>query len=579
MPTPVTTPGESSHAESGFVHSLDESFQDTLVPGALIVGFAYVVIGSIHAFVAPGLSPILGPIELATGLATLSLFFVVRNRRVEPGTARIIGALIVAPVLLNNALYLNLHPAAGHAFGLYILIVGIGMIPFTARWFASITGLALASFTLAALRSADPLEAWIEPSVTILAIAALGTAMHAWRFRYAQRMDSLQVEAARAHERRLRMETHHHEMTERANDMITELDARGTIIYANPAHEVVLGYKPEELIGRAGWRFVIGEDASLSDVLHGPPHRRVITVLHADGTERSLECNIRPFERHSGERRLVVTTRDVTERVASERALRADHDELESLVAERTDALQSTLHELQRSARLASMGTLAAGIAHQINNPIGSIQMSAELGLIASDDADGSKQMKEALENNLEQAKRCGQIVTSMLQFARNEPTTRSRQDLAAIVLRVCSQTERYARTRLAVIDTAGVDGPLPVVVSTIEIEQALLNIVRNATESATHSVHVRIEARAEDGFACVSVRDDGVGMAEAEVEHAFDPFFTTRLNRGGTGLGLSVAHGVVTDHSGTLSIESQAGVGTAVHIRLPLNLADVPID
>jgi len=558
-------------ADHGFVRSLDESFQDTLAPGSLIVGAAYILIGIIHYNAPVEGHPLLGQVEFTLGLATLGLHLFCRGRRFSVTASRVIGAAVVAPVLFNNGLYLNLYPEPRHAFGFYILLVGIGMIPFTGRWFASLAGVTLSLWGLSVLRSTAPLTAYAEPGVTILAMAALGTALHVWRFRYAERMDHLRENALRADEERSRIALRYRDMTENANDMITELDAEGNVLYANPAHEVILGFKPDFLIGRSCRGFFLTDDDDLAEVFAGPPHKRVVVMPHAAGGERTIECSLRPFELPNGEKRLVITTRDVTERVASERALEEGRVVLEARLEERTVALDTSVRELQRAERLASMGTLAAGIAHQINNPVGSIQMSSELALISKNDEDANRIFEEALVNNLEQAKRCGQIVSSMLQFARNEPTVKSSQDLAQIVLRVCGQTESYAKKSLSIIDAEDVRGPLPVSVSAIEIEQALLNIVRNATESSAESVRVGIAARAEGDVAIVTITDDGDGMSPTEVEHAFDPFYTTRLNRGGTGLGLSVAHGVLTDHGGTLSIESDVGKGTTFTIRLPI--------
>jgi len=305
------------------------------------------------------------------------------------------------------------------------------------------------------------------------------------------------------------------------------------------------------------------------------PHMETVVMSRKDGVERVFECNIRPFALASGEKRLVVTSRDVTDRLAAERLREEGREELESLVEETSVALDVSMRELKQSQRLASIGTLASGIAHQINNPVGSIQMGAEYALL-SEGAENEREIwREALQNDVDQAQRCGQIVRSMLQFARNEPTAKSEIDLSVILKRVCDQTDGYARNQLATIDTTGIESPLNVFGSAIELEQALLNIVRNATESSSGPVRVEIRSTREQGFARVIVSDDGHGMDQQDVDRAFDPFFTTRLGRGGTGLGLSVAHGVITDHGGALSIESKKGVGTTMKISIPLLVLD----
>ena len=263
--------------------------------------------------------------------------------------------------------------------------------------------------------------------------------------------------------------------------------------------------------------------------------------------------------------------RDVTERVAVELEREESMEALELLVQERTEALQKTITELQHSQRLESMGTLAAGIAHQINNPIGSILMSSELALRSSGEPNELEEGRTALTNVVEQAKRCGRIVRSMLQFARNEPTAKIDEDLSVVLRRVCDQAGSYARSQLAKMDLSGIEGPLPILGSAIELEQALLNILRNASESSTGPVEVVVTATSMDGSARITIADDGAEMSDLDAQHVFDPFFTTRLGDGGTGLGLSVAHGVITDHQGVLSVESKVGAGTTMTISIPL--------
>ena len=228
--------------------------------------------------------------------------------------------------------------------------------------------------------------------------------------------------------------------------------------------------------------------------------------------------------------------------------------------------------ELQKARRLVAMGTMAAGIAHQINNPIGSIQMSSELALATpDDDIERDAVVRDALENAVAQSQRCGRIVSSLLQFARNEPTPKQSENLAGLVRRAAAATEPYAAGLGVDIDVAEVETPLPVHASAIELDQALLNVLRNACEATEDRGRVRISVVRSGRQATVTIEDDGRGMSDAEIDRALDPFFTTRLGHGGTGLGLSVTHSIVSDHGGLLSIESERGTGTSIRIAIPL--------
>ncbi len=482
---------------------------------------------------------------------------------VSVGVGESIGSAIFSTAVMASS-YVLLRPV-GRASTLWDRILAFSLPSLAAvSIFYAVTQL----FDILALAG---IHWWVLVSISIGILQ-----VSAFIARAAGRMESLRREADQSRHALDSVAERYREVTEQASDLISEIDDSGQVLYANPAHETILGLKPADLVGQPVSAILtdpieFNGDATFRKLFSGTPHLEVVRLKHRDGRERIVECNIRAFELASGERRFVVTSRDITERIAAERAMEEGREALESLVELRTAALQNSLQALEQSERLAAMGTLAAGIAHQINNPIGSIQMSSEFAL-GSEGFEGEREIwREALRNGVEQAKRCGRIVSSMLQFARNEPTAKSEEDLAAILHRICEQTDDYARNQLATLDTSGIEGPLPILGSAIELEQALLNIVRNAAESSSQPVRVEIRSTRADGFARITVSDDGGGMDQVEVDRAFDPFFTTRLGHGGTGLGLSVAHGVVTDHGGLLSIESEEGVGTKMTLSIPL--------
>lgn len=387
-------------------------------------------------------------------------------------------------------------------------------------------------------------------------------------FLSAQRED-----AAALHEQ---LAAHYRDIVENSTDLVVELDEAGTIVYANPAHQMVLGLDPAEIVGvdRSAIEISPSPNEIDEEAIEASPDRTMTFLAHHrdDGRPVTLECTFHRVHHASGEMRTVITSRDITARAAQERNREALNAHLEGLVESRTNELRESLRKLQEANRLASLGTMAAGIAHQINNPVGSIQMAAEFALATEDGSAGQREeWRRALENAVEQARRCGRIVSSMLQFARNEPTKRVEEDLSAIVRRTCDTTEAYARARRATIETEGLDKPLPIQGSAIELEQAFLNVVRNAVEASSRGQTIRVGTQRTSHHAIVRVEDRGRGMGPNEVDKVLDPFFTTRLEAGGTGLGLSVAHGVVTDHEGVLAIESTPHVGTTISVTLPL--------
>jgi signal transduction histidine kinase len=206
--------------------------------------------------------------------------------------------------------------------------------------------------------------------------------------------------------------------------------------------------------------------------------------------------------------------------------------------------------------------TLAAGIAHEISNPIGSILMAAEYARETMGRADWDRVVEDALENIVADATRCVEIVRAILQFARQDPSEKTPQDLNEVVGEGLQEYRRDRGEKAGAVEFLPDPEVAPVPLNPRNLKQALVNLVRNATQAGT-GVHVVVETHATaDGVALV-VRDDGCGMGEEELERIFEPFFTTRRVEGGTGLGLSLVRRVVEDHGGTIGVESRVGKGT----------------
>jgi PAS domain S-box-containing protein len=284
------------------------------------------------------------------------------------------------------------------------------------------------------------------------------------------------------------------------------------------------------------------------------------------------------------------THKDISELKRAHEELERAHSELEERVEQRTAALaeaNETLRlemvareeaeaALRRADRLASMGTLAAGIAHEINNPVGAILVAAEL---AEAEPTAPQRVRDSLRLIAREAKRCGQIVQSVLKFARQGTLEKHPCDLNATVRRALELVGSYARDRNVALDAALFpDLPL-VMISEPEVEQIVVNLVQNAIQAQASTV--RVTTAAGDGCVRLTVRDDGVGLDGVDLGRVFDPFYTTRASDGGTGLGLSIAHGLVEDHGGTIELSSLPTGGAIVVVELLLHAdqADVQPD
>jgi PAS domain S-box-containing protein len=386
-----------------------------------------------------------------------------------------------------------------------------------------------------------------------------------------------EIDQRKSAERALReSEERYRALAEHSCDLVSEVDERGRFLFASPNYREVLGYAPEELLDRDSFEGVHPEDRARTEVgfrrlvetgfTREPPFR----YRHADGTWRWLELAARMYRTQRGERRAVVSLRDVSKRVRAEEALAEHREHLEELVQQRTSELASSREQLVRSERMASVGTLAAGIAHQINNPVASILAAAQYALVCEEDSDAQQVWRRALLDCVEEAKRCAKIVRSILQFSRNEASEMWSEDLNDVVGRACDLTRTYAAEHSAQVVFEPVAEPCPARMSPIQIEQVVVNLIRNAIESRATGARVVVRTGLRGESACVDVSDDGRGMSEQDCKRIFDPFFTTRLEVGGTGLGLSVAQGIVLEHSGTIAVDSRVGQGTTVMVELP---------
>ncbi len=245
-------------------------------------------------------------------------------------------------------------------------------------------------------------------------------------------------------------------------------------------------------------------------------------------------------------------------------------EELERLVSERTRQLADSREQLRHSERLASVGTLAAGVAHEINNPVGMMLLSAEQLLVTptTDQESIARLAHDVIDN----AKRCGQIVKNVLRFAQREPTERHADDINAVVRSAIELVRSYAAQEGGVIRLALAEDLPLVLLNRVELEQALVNLVRNGIEAGSdQSTQVTITTSRTDCGVRITVADNGRGINEQDRTRVFDPFFTTRQGSGGTGLGLSLVYGIVTDHGGTIRIDDSAVRGTAMVVELPI--------
>ena len=234
--------------------------------------------------------------------------------------------------------------------------------------------------------------------------------------------------------------------------------------------------------------------------------------------------------------------------------------------------------EVIRSEQLASVGFLAAGVAHEINNPLASIAMCAEslesrLGGPAMDD-DATAVTRRYLELIQTEAFRCKGITEKLLDFSRLGEVRRQATALVPLVEDVAEMLRHVGRFAGRTVEIGREQDAL-VMANPQEIKQVVLNLLVNALDSIEQQGRVRVEVRRGAGEGVLTVSDDGCGMSDEVLEHLFEPFFTRRRAGQGTGLGLSIVQRIVADHGGRIEATSP-GPGLGATFRVTLPLADV---
>lgn len=241
--------------------------------------------------------------------------------------------------------------------------------------------------------------------------------------------------------------------------------------------------------------------------------------------------------------------------------------------------------QIVETGKLASVGELAAGIAHEINNPVAI--MVEEAGWIEDlldeeefKEGENLEEFRRALTQIRTQGLRCKEITHKLLSFARKTESRVKHFQLNRLLEELVNLSEQRAKYSKVIIETS-LQPDLPLIqASETEIQQVFLNLINNAIDAMDkEGGNLFIRSRVNDGFAQVDVVDTGTGIPQSNLGRIFDPFFTTKPVGKGTGLGLSICYGIVKKMGGDIQVESRVGSGTEFHVTLPLAVAQVDPD
>ncbi len=337
----------------------------------------------------------------------------------------------------------------------------------------------------------------------------------------------------------------YHSLMENAGDAIFILHPEtGACLEANRNACALTGYSREELLGMTSADIMAGPRPQ------SPPAAGALagqTLRRKDGSIAIVD--IRTTEVEYGDQRVLCSiVRDVTQQ-----------------------------HELERQMiqadKMASLGQMAGGVAHELNNPLASILMNVNL---AREALPADSEAQTELARVEEDALRCKRIIENLLDFSRQSKMTQQRVDVNDIVQRTIALLQHEADLRGVTIECAPGDPPPAIMADPIQIQQVLVNLVLNALHASPPGAAVRITARQDAGWAEISVQDQGPGIPPADRPKVFDPFFTTKET--GTGLGLSICYGIIEKHRGSIHFstrtEAEAGPGESPGatfiVRLP---------
>jgi two-component system NtrC family sensor kinase len=242
---------------------------------------------------------------------------------------------------------------------------------------------------------------------------------------------------------------------------------------------------------------------------------------------------------------------------------------LEHRVQERTQELQQVQDQLIRAGKMAALGELAAGVAHEINNPLTGVLTFSSLMLKK---VDANHPWKKDLENIVQQTTRCRNIVRGLLDFARQRKPDKKQWDIHTLIEQTLILVEKQAPFQNIKINKEFRTGIPMLFVDGDQIQQVFMNILLNAADAmAENGGTLTIKTSFNNGMAEICFIDTGHGIAKDHLPKLFDPFFTTKQTGKGTGLGLAISYGIIQSHNGDIEAESEVGKGSTFRIKLPV--------
>jgi signal transduction histidine kinase len=245
--------------------------------------------------------------------------------------------------------------------------------------------------------------------------------------------------------------------------------------------------------------------------------------------------------------------------------------ELTSSFNSMLDTLQVTQDQLVQSEKLASLGQLAAGVAHELNNPLGTILLYSDILL---KEVDPASQTYQDLQIIVDETKRCKSIVGSLLEFARQNQVVAKPTDLNALILSVVEVQKKRVEGKSVMIYHELSPHIPRIQADQAQMVQVLVNLIENAADAMPEGGKIVVRTlNSPPGMVTIEIEDNGTGISPEDQKKLFTPFFTTKPIGRGTGLGLPIVYGIVKMHRGQIAVQSKVNQGTTFTIQLPRSL------
>jgi len=375
-------------------------------------------------------------------------------------------------------------------------------------------------------------------------------------------------------------DTHFRLVADSTYDWETWLSVDGRPLWVNPAVIRMTGRSPEECLAMADYPLPLVEAEDRDKVAeiwshvlgHTSGNDVEFRVRHLNGKTVWVAISWQPMVSQGERLGFRTSIRDITRKQMLREELRIHAEHLEDLVKQRTERLRNLERKQVQMEKLAALGQLAASVAHEINNPLAGIRNA--LTLIRSDLAEDHphQEIFDLIDKEID---RMSGIVAQMYQSYRRQTAPAHRFDLAVVIREVLYFLAPLARDRQVRLENRCGTQPAPVELPEDEIKQVIYNLVRNAIQASPGGHMVEVHLNDSSDHYRIDVTDQGTGISEQDLPSIFEPFFSTKGNDSGTGmgLGLSVSQAIIESLGGKIKVQTRVGHGSRFSAIIPHRL------